>query len=252
VTDDTALAGVVRFCRYAYPPNLLGYCGPDEAATIREYVAAGWSDPGLVGFAQGFEGAWPYLELIAGAAGISDPLDDRVVRAYWVGGPLLGKVDAATLGRHLDDRFRRRMGRHWSAVLDAPLGGSVPHHNFHVFVVYPWLGMLRAGRIAEPLHVLDRCRVRWGEVVAVGDSVAKVRSAPITYDGVALAVAEPSVEQVVTFGDDLQPGDRVSLHWDHACERLGTREVAALDRETARALTTANHVLRAPAAASLG
>ena len=77
------------FVRYAYPPNALGYCGPADFAAFREYAAAGVVDPGLVQLAQAFAGAWPYLELIAHGCGIGDPLDRRVVEAYWVGNGLL-------------------------------------------------------------------------------------------------------------------------------------------------------------------
>ena len=34
----------------------------------------------------------------------------------------------------------------------------VPHHCFHVFAVYPWLGLLRSGIVEQPLHILDQCR----------------------------------------------------------------------------------------------
>jgi hypothetical protein len=66
------------FVRYAYPPNALGYCGPDG---FRDYAEAGVVDQGLVKQVQAFSGAWPYLELISSGCGIKDPLDRRVVEA---------------------------------------------------------------------------------------------------------------------------------------------------------------------------
>ena len=44
-----------------------------------------------------FSGAWPYLELIASANAIADPLDARVLEAYWVGSELLEGIPAASL-----------------------------------------------------------------------------------------------------------------------------------------------------------
>src|SRR5262249_7940111 len=67
------------------PPNGLGLCDADVRRTLLEYGAARESDDGLAELARTFEGAWPYLELIAGANGIVDPLYPRVVEAYWVG-----------------------------------------------------------------------------------------------------------------------------------------------------------------------
>ena len=45
--------------------------------------------------AREFAGAWPYLELIAHGTGLDDPLDRRVVEAYWVGSPRLDRSGPA-------------------------------------------------------------------------------------------------------------------------------------------------------------
>ena len=95
VSTRTAAAchpGPLLFARYAYPPNALGLCGADGPRDLLEYGDAHASDAGLAEAARTFEGAWPYLELIAGANGIRDPLDPRVVEAYWVGNELLDNV----------------------------------------------------------------------------------------------------------------------------------------------------------------
>ena len=76
------------------------------------------------------------------------------------------------------DRFRRQAGRSWSHLEEAIPAGVVPHHSFHVFHVYPWVGLLGHGR-GEPLEVLDRCRIRWGEVVSVEQDTVIVRSRPL-------------------------------------------------------------------------
>ena len=139
--------GPLLFARYAYPPNALGLCGAEESRTLLEYGTAGASDEGLAELARAFEGAWPYLTLIAGANKIRDPLDPRVVEAYWVGNSLLDRVSPQTLARHVEDRFKGRVGRSWERIVDAVAAGAVPHHTFHVFAVYPWLGLLRTGAV---------------------------------------------------------------------------------------------------------
>jgi uncharacterized protein DUF6390 len=248
--------GPQLFARYAYPPNELGYCGPEDHLALLEYGDEGVSDPGLRGLARGFDGAWPYLELIAHANGISDPLDARVVEAYWVGNRLLELVDARAMGRYLEETFRARVGQRWAMLEEVVTAGSVPHHSFHVFAVYPWVGLLRAGR-AEPLHVLDRCRVRWGRVRSVDGDLAVVASRLLSWDGHALSLG-PVREEAVraasggrAFVHDLRPGERVAMHWDWICDRLDPSREAALRRYTRLHLDMVNSRLIHPGPAAV-
>lgn len=249
--------GPLRFARYAYPPNSLGYCGPDDHAALLEYGAAGVTDRGLVELARGFEGAWPYLEVIAGANGLADPLDPRVVEAYWVGNGLLDRVDVRGFGDFLDERFRGRAGRGWASIADTVPAGAVPHHSFHVFLVYPWVGLMRAGWSEHPLRVLDRCRIRWGIVAEVDGDLVTVRYRPLTWDGRDLRLGSSTIERVPAaiegagFVRDLQPGEWVSLHWDWVCDRLTPVQLRALRHFTFRHLRMANAVSHRPRAAVL-
>ena len=74
-------SGASMFVRYAFPPNQRGYCGPSDTGALLGYGRAGARETEFRPVAQAFTGAWPYLELIAAAAGIADPLDARVVEA---------------------------------------------------------------------------------------------------------------------------------------------------------------------------
>ena len=108
-----AAPGPVLFARYAYPPNALGYCGPGDPSALLGAAAEGTDVPGLGRLAARFEGAWPYLQLIAACNGLDDPLDRRVVEAYWVGNDLIARVPASALAHSLGDRFEQ-----------GPAGGS--------------------------------------------------------------------------------------------------------------------------------
>ena len=247
-------AGPLLFARYAYPPNALGFCGADQTRTLLEYGDARVSDPGLAELARTFEGAWPYLTLIAGANRITDPLDSRVVEAYWIGNDLLDRVTPDALARHVEDRFSGRIGRTWRRVLDAVAAGAVPHHSFHVFAVYPWLGLLRSGLVDEPLHVLDRCRTTPALVESVDGGTARVLLRPLLWNGRTLELGT-YVPREVRWRDDglalvtgLQQGDWVSLHWDFACDRLTPKAAATLDRTTKRALSAVNRASSTAAA----
>lgn len=253
-------SGPLRFARYAYPPNALGYCGPDAADQLLEQAAAGADDPDLRRLLRGFEGAWPYLELIAVANGLRDPLDARVVEAYWVGNELLDRVGPRLLGDSVEDRFRPRTSRRsWAHLAAVVPEGAVPHHSFHVLGVYPWVGLLRGGRGGdEPLRVMDRCRVRWGQVLATAGPTAVVRSQPLAWDGRRLTLDAPVEETaLLRVGDrglagTVEPGDWCSLHWDWVCERLDVRQVATLRRRTLDQLAVVNAVTAATPLAVLG
>ena len=107
---DRVVPGPVLFARYAFPPNSHGFCGPGDPTAFFEYGVAGADDRGLRAMSQQFAGAWPYLELIASATGLDDPLDRRVVEAYWVGSPRLDHVDTRAVGGSMEDRFRFMAG----------------------------------------------------------------------------------------------------------------------------------------------
>ena len=91
-----------------------------------------------------------------------------------------------SLARHVEDRFRGRVGRGWQDILDAVAAGAVPHHSFHVFAVYPWLGLMRTGVVDEPLRVLDQCRTTPAQVQAVDGDRAQVLAPLLTWSGRSL------------------------------------------------------------------
>ena len=231
-------AGVLRFTRYAYPPNVLGYCGPDDHQALLEYASAGEADEGLDELARAFEGAWPYLALIAAANGDADPLDDDVVSAYWIGNDLLDRVPGDLLVRHLEDRFRPRVAGSVEPVVGPVLQGGVAHHSLHVLGVTPWIGLLRAGHPDPAMEVVERCLIRWGRVVtAPDDGWTSVTVPTITWDGHHLALGPPRVEpfRCEVRGHhlaDVQVDDLVGVHWEWVCDRLSRDEADALARTT--------------------
>jgi hypothetical protein len=255
---NAAVPGPLLFARFAYPPNALGYCGPDDSAALFGHTSAGESGPHLAALARQFAGAWPYLKLIAASSGRPDPLDPAVVEAYWVGNRLLTQVDPRIFAAHLAGRFEARAGRGFADLATLALLGAVPHHNFHVLAVYPWVGLMHAGTaVEEPLRVLNACRIRWGSVVAVHDGLAEVASQPLTWDGRTLRLGTTRMEQVLcgTEGGSLtpvvQPGDVVGMHWDWICDVLSARSLGALRSFTTRILRMTNDALRRPVAAAV-
>ena len=225
------------FAQYAHAPNALGYCGPQGAAALRAVASGAGAEVDVPSLARRFSGAWPYQQVLAELAGIDDPLDERVVRAYWTGNELTDSVGNVRFGTALLERIRPQAGHYWDHLSEDLLAEAAPTHAFHVFGVYPWSRLLGTG-LPEPLNVLDSCRIGWAEVIAMEGEHLLVRMRHLSYDGGVLALG-PAVEERIwhriegaTFIDSVGPGDHVAVHWRFACDRLTEEEVATLDRWT--------------------
>ncbi|MBN9096896.1 MAG: hypothetical protein J0I49_02095, partial [Pseudonocardia sp.] len=96
--------GVQLFARYAHAPNALGFCGPSSGvAGSEEQVRAA---------ARRFSGAWPYLQVLARLTGTDDPLEHRLVEAYWLGRDL--GVDHARFADELLAVIGPQAGHYWT------------------------------------------------------------------------------------------------------------------------------------------
>jgi hypothetical protein len=147
----------------------------------------------------------------------------------------------------MEDRFRYLTGARFASITEGVLAGGVPHHSFAVFCIYPYTGLLTDRRKApHALTVLDRCRIRWGRVLAVQGDQVVVESSPLTWDGDVLRLGPPQTETVVQSVDGVgmvggvAPGDWVSLHWEWVCDRLTEAQVGRLRRYTERHLAIVN------------
>lgn len=232
--------GLLRFARYAYPPNERGLCGPDRSAELAEAIKSGVGDPDVRRLAQGFHGAWPYLVLLGSQLAKGDPLAERVVDAYWLGDPRGRSVGISSLGDSLRERFAGRSG--WPGLRDSIETGGWPTHAYHVFMVYPWIGLIRSGLVDPGLEVVDRCRIRQGRVIEVLGDTAVVVSDRLQWNGRAVEVG-PTVTETVSIlenGQRLEPGALVSLHWSWVCEQITERQAAWLSASQAHHLQLAN------------
>jgi hypothetical protein len=240
------VSGPVLFARYAFPPNHLGYCGPADAASFWHSGIRG-DDHGLRRLAGDFDGALPHLQVIADSAAIGDPLDGRVVEAYWLGGSLLDKVRPGLISADVETVLRGRCGPVFDSLAAAVAAGAVPHHSLAVFAVYPWIGMLGdERRTRQAMIVLDRCRIRSGQVLGLEADHVVVESTSLIWDGGRLGLGDPVVETVrraidgVGLSAPIAVGDRVALHWDWVCDKITETQGLALQTYSRRHLDLVN------------
>jgi hypothetical protein len=237
------LAGTLRFIRYGFMPNRLDSCGPiGRSGTLLDYAVAGVSDDGLTPLLRKFNGALPYLQLIARANGLRDPFDPRVVDAYWIGNELLDGVEVRQLYDSLMERFGKQLsGRTRELVLGKAPAGAHPHHSFHVLDVHS-----RVGEREPTMRTLDECRISWGRVIGVQGAELLVDRSPLMIRDGKLVLDVPRQERATRqvdghgFADDAQLGDWVSIHWSWVCEVLDDRQQRNLERYTRYHLALAN------------
>ena len=155
----------------------------------------------------------------------------------------------------LRERFGDQAGASW---VPGP-----PHHGFQVFSVYPWVGLLRRGTGDVALSVLEQCRIRWGEVVAIEGERVRVQSQPLVLDDglLELGAAQEQTAAWSVDGRTLLPveaadgslappvsvGDQIAMHWDWVCDVLSPAQVAQLELHTTDQLARTNAGLRAAA-----
>lgn len=243
VDARTALivSGPLAFARFAAPPNVLGYCGGDDHASLVEHLRLGLDGEELIRLCRAFEGAWPYLELIAGSAGLPDPLDPRVVEAYWIGNGLLDRVPPRGFGEHLRRRFRpRTAAREWPWLEGKPGEGAVPHHSFHVLEVMPRIGLLRAGMVAALLPAMEQCLIRPATVIWSVPGELEVAVQPLFLVDGGLRLGPPQPMRVTSVGPPPAPGTDVAVHWHWSCGALTPDQARRLRSVTARALRLAS------------
>ncbi len=241
--------GALMAARFAFMPNRLGYCGPEENRALLEYVAEGAWDRGLEEILRRFQAAFPYYGFIAASNGIEDPFDPRVVEAYWIGNRLLENVRMGDFCRYLEERFGARFSRgQLQQILGWVPEGARPHHNFHVLTIP---ARTERGFLPHTVEVADQCRIAWGRVLAVDGDTVWVERRPLRVEAGHLNLGPPVAARAWWRFDGKalvsrpQPGDVVALHWGCVCGRLSATERKALVHYTRLHLDLLNRHLLA-------
>lgn len=234
--------GVFICTRYAFPPNSLHLCGPEKQADLGFYTTSSLVSEHTREILSEFSTLYPYLQLIAGENGISDPFDKRVVEAYWLGNTLLASVKKNIFITHIDDQLlmNKRMSKKEKIILNQKIiNWGLPHHAFHVLHMYA-----RTGHTMDrhTLHTMDACIINWGKVEEIYTDSLVVATQPLkqTVDGIVLGNI---IKRIIhhagkddTVVKTLYVGDWVSYHWGKLCTKLTIRQKKQLMTYTTFAL----------------
>ena len=239
--------GQILFAKYAFAPNKLHFCGPNSSRTIFEYTISNQQNPELTGLLTQFEGAFPYLKLIAQSNHISNPFDSRVVEAYWLGNSLLETVSLKKFYSHIYERFYKKVNLKKWLWFQKKFGlKPLSNHSFHVFEIYRLVDNIEHKTKTKLIEHINLCRISWGKVMAIENDQLKIQYQPIEYIGGKLRFANPENKLInyqiknQSFAPNVKINDWVSFHWDWVCDILNQRQLANLKKYTFENLKFAN------------
>jgi len=234
--------------KYAFMPNRLKYCGPNNEITLFDYARTETIDQGLVDILKKFETFNPYLKLIAKANNIKEPFNKKVVEAYWLGSSLLNKVSMNNLYQNLLDEHhlaRRLKLNQWKEIIYKIPEGAKPHHSFQVLNVFINTGH----RIKGALSTLNCCMITSGKVIGATTFKSDylwVETKRLLLEGNKMVFKKRIKKKVrykfnnQGFVENIKKGDLVSLHWDFVCEKISLNQAKRLDAWNQYHLNIAN------------
>ncbi len=240
-------AGEFLHTKHAFPPNSLGYCGPDVRGKIQDYLHNHDANgEALLSTLTKFEAAYPFVKMIAKSTG-RKPFDYKVTEAYWLGNSLLNHVEPVEFFEFAHKGINSRLPKKDSKLLFEELGAIArPHHTFYVLGMYARPASQTANR-DKILELMDSCRISWGKVMDVKDKELIVERRPLTFaDGDEQLLLSKPVKKKVAYDREISPfdtiksGDWVSLHWNFASEKLTPQQVRNLKVFTAQDIKATN------------
>lgn len=241
--------GLLLCARYSAAPNFFGYCGPDENLSLIDHLKEKRGDKEVKQILSEFETLYLNLKLIAFENKISDPFNNRVVEAYWIGNSLLNNIKNIDYVSLLKERFKleKKIGNEKFSELKLKVLSNrlLPHHSFHVFNIFKRTGNMI---INHSLETMDECRIGWGKICQMLDVKFKivVEYKPLIIKKGKLDVGLISKRKLTvdykgkSFIKNLKVGDWVSFHWGFVCDILTPKQVNNLEFYTQKAINFYN------------
>lgn len=242
-TKSENLNGLIRCTRYAFMPNRLNLCGPENQADILEFytkINQPKKPKTIRPLLENFETLFPYLKLIASANQQKNPFSEEIIEAYWLGNPSLENVPAARFYTHIINTInlnKKIPDKEFNNFKKKFSKTALPHHNFHVFSIWRRTGNIKT---AHTLATMDACRISWGKILKIKPHSLIVETKPLAADkNGEIIESEKTIEQeILNYAEgnillkNIKIGDCVSLHWGCVCEKLNQKQIDNLQKYT--------------------
>jgi hydrogenase maturation factor len=237
------LNGLIRCTSYAFMPNRLHLCGPENQADILEFYAK-INQPKkpktIRPLLENFETLFPYLKLIASANRQKNPFAEEIIEAYWLGNHNLENVPVAKLYTHIINTIKlnkKISAKEFNNFNKKFSKTALPHHNFHVFSIWRRTGNIKT---AHTLATMDACRISWGKVIKINPHSLIVKTKPLTVNNQGKIIESEKFikREILNYFEgnillkDIKIGDCVSLHWGCVCEKVNSQQVENLQKYT--------------------
>lgn len=239
--------GIIICCRYAYPPNSLSLCGPENKTGDLQYsstnkISGQYTEDALRQFAT----LYPYLLMIAYENNIRDPFDRRVVEAYWLGNSLLEYIPKKSFAGHLRNTLslkKKMENKDLNKILEKLKYQSLPNHSFHVLNVYKRTGHLD---IKHTVETMDACIINWGQITEILPGHVKIKTQRLIQLNNRLTLEKNIIRKINMqdikdkIGENLSIGDYISYHWGILCQKITPGQMSNLKYYTGMSLNLAN------------
>ena len=158
-----------------------------------------------------------FYQLIALQNGITDPFEENVVRAYWLGNNLLKTITKRDARNFFNLGFSFEHHK-LTLIKILDLVGGKPHHNWETL----WLikkVKRKLGLPREFLVNLDNCLITAGEIVYAGGDTLQVKTKELSLERgkIVLRNAMPLIGRGL---DKVKERDFVSIHLLQAREKI--------------------------------
>ncbi len=236
--------GLRLFCKFAFMPNKLGYCGKKTfSERALSFVEGRFPEKELRKEVIHFSAAFPYLKLIAEKNNVDDFLDESVVEAYFIGNSLLEQCSGKDISNLIlssftgEEFFPEPIAKTFASKV--PIKAK-PFHSFHAIYIFSF-----SQRIPKILENMDSCRISWGKILELEKekNSAIVEFNPLTQANGKILLGFPLTKRVSfleQFTPNLQEESFVAFHWNLIALELNRKQLQNLKHFTEQTLNAIN------------
>jgi len=173
-----------------------------------------------------------FYQFIAHQNKISDPFNERVVRAYWLGNEFLKRVTKEEI-KTFTLLKKEITHKKITALKLLELINGKPHHNFETL----WLIKKNQFLTEKILQEITKCLIRPGEIIKIEKNILFVKTFKLNLEEKKVVLREVISKVDQGFLKDPKKEHLVTIHLSRAREKISKKTFQNLLKITKEALT---------------